>query len=199
MIKAFRSSFLTLIAFISFAMIANAQTSPNPNFPGISIRNFGQMADNLYRGGQPSETDYKALAAIGIKTVVDLRSDHEDWAKADAEAAGLKYVLIPMNGVSAPSDEQVAQFLQIANDPASGKIYFHCKAGIHRTGVMGAAYRISHDGWDYDKTYAEMKNYEFSPGLFHRALKGFVERYAAQNAERKASTVTTKAVAATTN
>ena len=179
---------LTLMAVISFAMIANAQTSPS-TFPGISIRNFGQMADNLYRGGQPSETDYKALADMGIKTIVDLRNDHETWAKADAEAAGLKYVLIPMDGVSAPTDEQVAQFLQIANDPASGKVYFHCKAGIHRTGAMGAAYRISHDGWDFDKSFAEMKNYQFSAGLFHGALKSFVQKYAAKNAVQKTTTI----------
>jgi protein tyrosine/serine phosphatase len=199
MTKAFRASLLTLMAVISFAMIANAQTSPSSNFPGISIRNFGQMTDNLYRGGQPSEGDYRALAAIGIKTIVDLRSDHETWAKADAEAAGLKYVLIPMNGVSAPTDEQVAQFLQIANDPASGKVYFHCKAGIHRTGAMGAAYRISHDGWDYGKTYAEMKNYQFSAGLFHGALKSFVEKFAAKNVAQRSTTVAAKTATATAN
>jgi hypothetical protein len=42
---------------------------------------------------------------------------------------------------------------------------------------MGAVYRISHDGWDYDKAYTEMKNYEFSPGLFHGKLKSFVKQY----------------------
>jgi len=199
MIKAFRASLLTIMAVVSFAMISNAQTSPSANFPGISIRNFGQMDDNFYRGGQPSESDYKALAAIGIKTIIDLRSDHEVFAQSAAEAAGLKYVLIPMDGVSAPTDEQVAQFLQLANDPATGKFYVHCKAGIHRTGAMGAAYRISHDGWDYNKAYAEMKNYQFSAGLFHGALKTFVEKYAAKNVAQKSSTVAMKTAAATSN
>ena len=187
------------MAVVSFAMISNAQTSPSTNFPGISIRNFGQMDDNFYRGGQPSESDYKALAAIGIKTIIDLRNDHEAFAQSAAEAAGLKYVLIPMDGVSAPTDEQVAQFLQIANDPATGKFYVHCKAGIHRTGAMGAAYRISHDGWDYNKAYTEMKNYQFSAGLFHGALKTFVEKYAAKNVAQKSATVAMKTAAATSN
>jgi len=198
MTKAFRASLLTIMAIISFAMISNAQTSPSTNFPGISIRNFGQMTDNLYRGGQPSQTDYKALADMGIKTIIDLRNDHETWAQSSAEAAGLKYVLIPMDGVSSPTDEQVAQFLHIVNDPASGKVYFHCKAGIHRTGAMGAAYRISHDGWDFDKTFTEMKNYQFSAGLFHGALKSFVQKYAAKNVVQK-TTVAAKEAAATTN
>ena len=184
--KAFRTSFLTVLAIISFGMIASAQTSPS-SFPGISIANFGQMNDHLYRGAQPSQSDYKALADMGIKTVIDLRNDYESYAKSSAEAAGLKYVNIPMNGVSSPSDEDVAKFLQVVNDPASGKVYFHCKAGIHRAGTMAAVYRINHDGWDYDKTYAEMKNYQFSAGLFHGALKGFVKKYADRMAAQRAS------------
>lgn len=184
--KAFRNSLLTLTAVISFAMIGMAQTSPS-NFPGISIKNFGQMADNLYRGAQPSQSDYKALADMGIKTIIDLRNDSESYARSAAEAAGLKYYNIGLNGVSAPSEEQVAQFLKIVNDPASGKVYFHCKAGIHRAGTMGAVYRINHDGWDFDKTFAEMKNYQFSAGLFHGGLQSFVKRYAGQMASQRAA------------
>ena len=174
--KVLRSSLLTLVAVLTFAVIGTAQTSPKA-VPGINIKNFGQMDDILYRGGQPAESDYKALAALGIHTIIDLRNDEETFAKSAAEAAGMKYYNISMNGVSAPSDEDVAQFLKIVNDPSSGKIFMHCKAGIHRTGAMGAVYRIARDHWDYDKTYAEMKNYEFSAGLFHGALKSFVKRY----------------------
>ena len=184
--NTFRTLMLTLVAFVSFTAIASAQTSP-ATATGISIKNFGQMTENLYRGAQPAESDYKALADFGIKTIVDLRNDEESFARSSAEAAGLKYVNIPMDGVSAPSDADVAQFLKVVNDPASGKVYFHCKAGIHRTGTMGAVYRINHDGWDYDKAYAEMKNYQFSAGLFHGALKSFVKRYAQQSAPARAA------------
>lgn len=192
--KAIQSSLLTLIAVISFAMIGTAQTSPS-SFPGISIKNFGQMTDTLYRGGQPSQSDYKALADMGIKTVIDLRNDYESYARSAAEAAGLKYYNIPMNGVSAPSDSDVAQFLKIVNDPASGKVYFHCKAGIHRAGTMGAVYRINHDGWDFDKAFAEMKNYQFSAGLFHGGLQSFVKKYAGQMASERAANKVTAAAA----
>src|SRR4029079_5260386 len=171
-----RSSLLTLVAVLTFSIIGSAQTSPKA-VDGINIKNFGQMDNILYRGGQPAESDYKALAAYGIHTIIDLRNDEETFAKSAAEAAGLKYYNISMDGVSAPSDSDVAKFLSIINDPSSGKIFMHCKAGIHRTGAMGAVYRIAHDGWDYDKTYAEMKNYEFSAGLFHGALKSFVKKY----------------------
>jgi len=163
----------------------------------VKIKNFGQMDDRFYRGGQPSESEYKTLAAMGINTIIDLRNDEESFAKSAAEAAGLRYFNIPMDGVSAPSDQDVANFLKIVNDPQTGKFFVHCKAGIHRTGAMGAVYRINHDGWDYDKTYLEMKNYEFSAGLFHGALKSFVKRYA-QTADTQ-RTETAKVAAATAN
>jgi len=188
------SSLLTLMAVVSFAMIASAQTSPS-SFPGISIENFGQMSDNLFRGAQPQPQDYKALAGIGIKTIIDLRNDDEPYARSAAQAAGLKYFNIPMNGVSAPSDDDVAQFMKIVNDPASGKVFFHCKAGVHRAGTMGAVYRINHDGWDYDKAYAEMKNYQFSAGLFHGALKSFVKKYADRMASERTTPMRTAKVA----
>jgi protein tyrosine/serine phosphatase len=192
-----RSSLLTLIAVLAFSIIGSAQTSPSA-VAGINIKNFGQMDDILYRGGQPAESDYKALASYGIKTIIDLRNDEESFAKSAAEAAGLKYYNIPMNGVSAPSDADVAQFLKIVNDPASGKVFMHCKAGIHRTGAMGAVYRISHDGWDYDKTFAEMKNYQFSAGLFHGGLQKFVKHYS-ETAVTSKPVITAKVATATSN
>jgi len=192
-----RSSLLTLIAVLTFAIIGSAQTSPKA-VPGIDIKNFGQMDDILYRGGQPAESDYKALASFGIHTIVDLRNDEESFAKSAAEAAGMKYVNIPMDGVSAPSDADVAKFLSVVNDPSSGKIFMHCKAGIHRTGAMGAVYRIAKGGWDYDKTYQEMKNYEFSAGLFHGALKSFVKRYSEKVAVSQ-PVIAAKVAAATSN
>jgi protein tyrosine/serine phosphatase len=191
------SSLLTLIAVLAFSIIGSAQTSPSA-VAGINIKNFGQMDDILYRGGQPAESDYKALASFGIKTIIDLRNDEESFARSAAEAAGLKYYNIPMNGVSAPTDADVAQFLKIVNDPASGKVFMHCKAGIHRTGAMGAVYRISHDGWDYDKTFAEMKNYQFSAGLFHGGLQKFVKHYS-ETAVTSKPVVTAKVATATSN
>src|SRR5215208_6743483 len=41
----------------------------------VKIKNFGQMDDRFFRGAQPKEDQYKELAAIGIKTIIDLRQD----------------------------------------------------------------------------------------------------------------------------
>ena len=80
----------TLFAVISllFALSATAaaQESQNTN---VSIKNFGQMDDRFFRGGQPKQDEYKELAALGIKTIIDLRDDPTDYEKTSAEALGM--------------------------------------------------------------------------------------------------------------
>ena len=104
----------------------------------IKIKNFGQMDDRFYRGAQPKEEDYKALAAIGIKTIVDLRNDPKDYEKREAEAVGIRYVNIPMSDKDYPETASIDQFLKLIDDPATGKFYVHCAGGRHRTGIIGA-------------------------------------------------------------
>lgn len=151
-------------------------TSPS-TFANVKIGNFGQMDENYYRGAQPMPDDYKSLADLGIKTIIDLRNDPTDYEKSAAEAVGIKYINLPMSGWQKPDDEDIAKFLQIANDPATGKFYAHCKAGIHRTGMTGAIYRMTKYGWTYDQAYKEMKNYHFTSGLVHGGLKSYVKSY----------------------
>ena len=180
--KTLRAFTISMTAIFAFAFAVSSQTvsqttSPS-TFPNISIGNFGQMDENFYRGAQPQPSDYKSLADLGIKTIIDLRNDPTDYEKTSAEAAGIKYVNIPMSGWQKPDDSDIQKFLDIANDPATGKFYVHCKAGIHRTGMTGAIYRMTKYGWDYDQAYQEMKNYHFTSGLVHGGLKSYVKNYA---------------------
>jgi protein tyrosine/serine phosphatase len=174
-----RNSLTVLIAVISLSIAAFAQTSPSA-FKGINIKNFGQMDERFYRGAQPERADYQALKTLGVKTIVDLQNDPTDYEKSSVEALGMKYVNIPMSGVSRPEQAKVDQFLKLLDDPLTGVVYVHCKAGIHRTGVMGAAYRVTKDGWNYDQAYKEMKNYQFTSGLVHGSFKSFVKDYASR-------------------
>ncbi len=176
-----------LIAIFVFTLFTAGQTSPKTDFPNIKIGNFGQMDEHYFRGAQPEPQDYASLAALGVKTVVDLRDDPTSYEKKDAEEAGMKYINIPMSGWKSPKDSDIDAFLKLANDPATGTMFVHCKAGIHRTGITAAIYRFTKYGWDYDKAYVEMKNYNFYSGLFHGALKTYVKHYAEKlQTEKKA-------------
>ena len=175
---------VTTFVFVLSAFAAFAQTSPG-NFPNIKIKNFGQMDERYYRGAQPQPEDYQSLKDLGVNTVIDLRNDPTDYEKAAVEALGMKYVNIPMSGWKYPKAEYVEQFLKLMNDPETGVVYAHCKAGIHRTGITAAVYRFTKYGWDYDKAYKEMKNYNFSIGLVHGLLKVYVKNYAEKMEEEK--------------
>lgn len=169
------SAFVALLAGATFASAQAVPTAPKA-FPNIKIENFGQMDERFYRGAQPTAEDYKALKEMGIDTIVDLRKDSEDYSKSTVESLGMKYVNIPMTGWTT-KDESVAEFLKVANDPASGEFFVHCAAGKHRTGLAGAIYRLENYGWDYDASYKEMKNFGYFSGLFHRKIKGYVQDY----------------------
>ena len=211
-------SYLTLfVAFFAFTTVPQAQqfqptasiadaagnqfqTTAPKQFPNINIENFGQMDERFYRGSQPTAEDYKALKEFGIDTVVDLRKDSEEYSKTTVESLGMKYVHIPMTGWTT-RDESVQEFLKVANDPAYGKFYVHCAAGKHRTGLVGAIYRLEKYGWDYETAYKEMKNYEYFSGLFHRKIKGYVKdyykRFGAEKQEAVRAAAASKQVAMT--
>ena len=143
----------------------------------VKIKNFGQMDDRFYRGAQPKEEDYKQLAAIGIKTIIDLRNDPTEYEKREAEAAGMRYVNIPMSDKDYPPTTAIDQFLKLVDDSTTGKFYVHCAGGRHRTGVMGAVYRFNNYNWNYDQVYAEMKKYDFYTRWGHGDMKKFVQDY----------------------
>src|SRR5919205_1502240 len=149
---------LTLIFSLSTASFAKHKDS---KFPNVKIKNFGQMDDRFFRGARPDEGDYQALAALGVKTIIDLTDNSMEYEKPAVEAAGLRYVNIPMIDKSAPSMDQINEFLKVVDDPATGKFFVHCAGGRHRTGVMGAVYRFTHDNWNLDQVYTEMKKYDF--------------------------------------
>ena len=153
----------------------------------VTIKNFGQMDDRFFRGGQPKEGDYQQLAALGIKTVIDLQDNPTDYEKRDVEALGMKYVNIPMSDSHYPESAKIDEFLKLVDDPATGKFYVHCAGGRHRTGVMGAVYRFNHYNWNYDQVYAEMRKYDFYTRWGHGDMKKFVQDYAANWLTKQAS------------
>ena len=146
--------------------------------PAIRIDNFGRVDASLYRGARPEGRDFADLKALGVKTIVDLTSDDgEPHEKAMTEAAGMTYVRIPMTTHTAPTSAQLAQFLRIVNDPASQPVYVHCVGGRHRTGVMTASYRMTHEGWSAEQAFKEMKQYNFGADFLHPEFKSFVYSY----------------------
>lgn len=194
---------IAALAALWLAAPAAAQTpAGGPNVPSsavhdtsaIRIDNFGRISDSYFRGGQPEGHDYATLAAAGVKTVINLESDDaQPNESAMVQAAGMKYVNIPMTTHVAPTAAQIAQFLGIVNDPAAQPVYVHCVGGRHRTGVMTAIYRMTDDGWSGAQAFAEMKKYKFGVDFLHPEFKTFVLGYQSTVAAHAASSATAPA------
>lgn len=176
---ALRSTLTACVAVCALALATQAQERSGADADTeVKIKNFGQMDERFYRGAQPKKAeDYRALAQLGIKTVINLRHDEKSNEREMVEAAGMRYVQIPMESKTRPTDEQAREFLRIANDPETGKFYAHCAGGRHRTGAMGAVYRYENYNWNFDQVYAEMKQYDFYTRNRHGSYKDFVRDY----------------------
>ena len=174
--KSFSRFAGAILAVLVLTITSQAQDT-SPKQSTVNIKNFGQMDERFYRGAQPKVEDYQALAALGIKTVIDLQAEPKDYEKAAVEALGMKYVNIPMIEKKYPTEEATKMFLKVANDPDTGKFYVHCAGGRHRTGAMGAVYRYQFYDWNFEQVYAEMKKFDFYTRWGHGAFKDFVKDY----------------------
>jgi tyrosine-protein phosphatase SIW14 len=137
------------------------QVPPNPvrgagwaqplDRPGLS--NLYKLSDDLYRGAQPTAEGFRQLQAMGVRTVVNLRSFHSD--RDEMGDVPLGYEDIPMKAWH-PEEEDVVRFLQIVTDPQKTPVFVHCQHGSDRTGAISAAYRIAVQGWTADDAVDEM-------------------------------------------
>jgi protein tyrosine/serine phosphatase len=167
-----------LLLTLSVAAPAAAQTSVTGRLSRITIDNFGEVNPHYFRGAQPKGHDYADLAALGIKTVIDLTKDGDQNEKQLVENAGMSFHRIPLTTTSRPDAAAVEEFLKLVNDHVNQPVYVHCQGGRHRTGTMTAIFRMTQDGWSADRAFDEMKKYQFEKGFVsHNTLKGFVYDY----------------------
>ncbi|EED37656.1 MULTISPECIES: fused DSP-PTPase phosphatase/NAD kinase-like protein [Stenotrophomonas] len=100
---------------------------------------LNEVRPGLYAGGQPSGTQLRALAAQGVRTVIDLRQPDEDRGFDEAgvaESLGLRYVRIPVagaDGLDAANLRAVHQALQ----QSAGPVLLHCASGNRAGAVLG--------------------------------------------------------------
>lgn len=160
------------------------------------IKNFAQVDDHVYRGGQPSAEGLKYLAGIGVKVVLDLREGGSRSLLEEklAIANGMKYVNIPMSGLTPPTDAQITKALTILEDPNGGPVFVHCKRGADRTGAVIAAYHIDHEKWPNQRALEDAMAHGMSS--FQLPRQRFIRMFQARTVEAAASQAVDAPVAA---
>jgi Tyrosine phosphatase family len=88
----------------------------------------------------------------------------------------MQFVLIPGNGWTPLTEEQMAQFFAILAQRPQQKIFIHCWLGRDRTGVFVAAYRIAFDHWTPQQTLEEMHTFPFK-AFRHPAMQQYVREF----------------------
>ncbi|RYX90987.1 hypothetical protein EON78_06815 [bacterium] len=145
------------------------------------LSNYGIVSENqLYRGGMPvGQQNYDKLVELGIKTVVNLKiedsaveyvAEQNSLNKRDIE---LHY--IPMPNISAPTMQQILEFLTIVYNDQMKPVFVHCHRGADRTGVMSAIFRIS-QGYSASWSLVEAEKYNIASS-FHDPKIEFVYEF----------------------
>ncbi len=180
-----------LLFALTLALATSACTCASPQ-PPVSLAsgavaprpppNFLLVHEGLYRGGHPDEAAFAHLAALGVKTIVDLEIDDGieatggeiDAELAAAKARGMRVVRAPISAfepaLSDRFDRLVQEALFTMRDPAAQPVYVHCKHGQDRTGLVIGLHRVQHQAWLPKDAWAEMLSIGFHPqflGLKH--------------------------------
>lgn len=160
---------LSVTASLSFAAEVTRSPTNRPaawaeplTLAGVS--NFHKVSPQLYRGAQPTAEGMRNLKAMGIKTVVNLRSFHSD--RDELKGTELGYEHLTMKAWHPEWKEAVA-FLKIVSDPARTPVFVHCLHGADRTGTMCALYRVTVQNWPRDEAVREMTQGGFN---FHEVF-----------------------------
>src|SRR5260370_17386827 len=79
---------------------------------------------------------------------------------------GVRYVFLGPDLISRkrlPHDRPPAidRFLALMDDPQTYPVLLHCRAGLHRTGVMVAVYRMEYQVWSHETPFLEIKPNRF--------------------------------------
>jgi protein tyrosine/serine phosphatase len=131
-----------------------------PDLNRAWLDNFSYLGPNLSRGAQPGREGFRALAELGVTTIINLRPEAPQ-EEALVRSLGMDYLFYPMDPMAAPTHTQVLAFLHTVCDPRVGHVFFHCYHGADRTGVVAACYRIAHDGWPLERALAELDDHRF--------------------------------------
>jgi tyrosine-protein phosphatase SIW14 len=151
------------------------------------MRNFRVVREGvLYRSGQMTRAGLqRVFFDYGIKTVICLRdgtqaSDQAEEAFCNSEE--VSFVRIPPTfwgdmGGAPPAEEGVRKFREVLSDPANYPVLVHCLAGIHRSGIFTAIYRMEFEHWTNAEAMAEMRACGYVELDEHVDVLGYLESY----------------------
>jgi len=138
------------------------------------VSNFGEVVPGkLYRGGQPSPQALRWLQQQGVGTVILLRepgveeTNYPGYTREaylrDIKSMGMNCVELVIRDHTVPNPAQIQQFLQTV-EGSKEPVYFHCSAGVGRTGIMAGLYERTL-GVETQEALRHSKRFQLNPAL----------------------------------
>lgn len=130
----------------------------------------------VYRSGHLTAVGFaEAAKRLQLRTFINLQDEYPDpdvnvsffdrtnvKEKALCEQLGVRYAYIapdlsPPDQMPPNLPKAIDEFLKLMDDADSYPVLIHCRAGLHRTGVLTAVYRMEYEGWSTRDAYRELK------------------------------------------
>ncbi len=139
----------------------------------------------FYRSGRMTVAGLEeALKKYHIRTVINLMDEDPDpqlkrtffgggheLERDVCQRHGAKFVYLFVDTISpnAGPDRRPAtidQYLEILDNPANYPVLLHCQAGLHRTGILSALYRMEYEDWTAAQAWQELRNNGFGENCY---------------------------------
>jgi tyrosine-protein phosphatase SIW14 len=149
----------------------------------------------VYRSGcMTADGLAETIERLHIRTVFNLMEDVPDpilslgffdtstvreaelCQRLGAKMINLNVDVMAPNRVGKERPAAIWTFLEFMDNPATYPVLIHCKAGLHRTGIMVAVYRMEYDDWTPHEAMGELKANGFGE-FAASAANAYVKQY----------------------
>ena len=137
--------------------------------------NLFRVTDRIYRSAQPDAVGFRNLAAVGVRSVINIRRSVEDAPLAAGTGLRLHHVMMMTRAIREEHSARVVEALSaLRQAEARGPVLIHCTHGADRTGTVIALWRILYQGWSREAALAEMTQGGFGFHLIWLNLTRYV-------------------------
>lgn len=139
-------------------------------------RRFHVVVDGrLYRSGLVRSDQLERLRdTYGIRRVLCLLDANAPVTRAERDAAlalGIEWCNIPLPGDGSSTPDERRRIVELLTDPLAPPTLVHCAAGVNRTGLAIALYRLHCQHWTLEQVLAEMREHGFEDRTHHENLR----------------------------
>ncbi|MEJ2108661.1 MAG: methyltransferase domain-containing protein [Acidobacteriota bacterium] len=170
---------VTLLEFLPtqhFFIFKNADDKTRPDIRKLAFENtvnVSTLDNRVYFAGQPDEVAFKRFAELGVKTVINLRTDQEmatlDFnEEAVVGSNGMKYIRVPI-GMELPDTSTLEEVMDALDTSADTPVLMHC-FNSNRVGAVWSLY-AGQKGFSLEEAISEGKDAGLSFPAFEEAVR----------------------------